>query len=85
MGIHVVEISFPLIYQPPHYRYKPAQLVAHLVGHEGPGSLHSYLKNKGWITGLNAGPQALARGFAMFRVTIHLTQEGFSNCIYIHP
>lgn len=47
------------------------------MGHEGKGSLHSYLKEKGWITELSAGPQGLARGFAGFRVTCYLTKEGF--------
>ncbi|KAJ8522379.1 hypothetical protein ONZ45_g1033 [Pleurotus djamor] len=79
MSFHAVEISFPLEYQPPHWRHKPANFISHLVGHEGPGSLHSYLKGKGWITALSCGPQNLARGFAMFKVTIHLTEEGFQN------
>jgi insulysin len=47
------------------------------VGHEGPGSLHSYLTHKGWITSLNASPQDPARGFGMFKVMIRLTSEGF--------
>ncbi|KAJ3571053.1 hypothetical protein NP233_g3999 [Leucocoprinus birnbaumii] len=79
MDFHALEISFPLDYQPPFWRYKPASFISHLVGHEGPGSLHSYLKGKGWITSLSSGPQNLARAFAMFKVTIHLTEEGFKN------
>ncbi|KZT27341.1 hypothetical protein NEOLEDRAFT_1176768 [Neolentinus lepideus HHB14362 ss-1] len=79
MDFHVLEISFPLAWQPPLWRYKPANFLAHFVGHEGPGSLHSYLKNKGWITGLSSGAQNLARGFAMFKVTIHMTKDGFQN------
>ncbi|OCH92098.1 insulin-degrading enzyme [Obba rivulosa] len=79
MAFHVCEISFPLPYQPPYWQYQPGHFLAHFVGHEGPGSLHSYLKNKGWITALSAGPQNLARGFAMFKVTLHLTKEGFDN------
>ena len=79
MGFHALEISFPLEYQPPHYRSKPGSFLAHFLGHEGPGSLYSYLKNKHWATSLSSGPQSLARGFAMFKVTIHLTEEGFSK------
>lgn len=78
MAFHALEISFPLDFQPPHWRYKPANFLAHFIGHEGPGSLYSYLKGKGWVSSLSAGPQTLARGFAMFKITIHLTQEGFS-------
>ncbi|KAF8911060.1 Metalloenzyme, LuxS/M16 peptidase-like protein [Gymnopilus junonius] len=79
MSFYAVEISFPLEYQPPFWRYKPINLISHFVGHEGPGSLHSYLKNKHWVTSLSSGPQNLARGFAMFKVTIHLTPDGFAN------
>ncbi|PPQ98811.1 hypothetical protein CVT24_003365 [Panaeolus cyanescens] len=79
MAFHAVEISFPLEYQPPNWRYKPANFLSHFIGHEGPGSLYSYLKNKHWVTSLSCGPQSLARGFAMFKVTIHLTPEGFAQ------
>ncbi|KII88123.1 hypothetical protein PLICRDRAFT_160956 [Plicaturopsis crispa FD-325 SS-3] len=79
MSFHAVEISFPLAYQPPYYRTKPGSFVGHFLGHEGPGSLHSYLKGKGWLTGLSAGPQSLGRGFSMFKITISLTNEGFQN------
>jgi insulysin len=81
MGFQALEISFPLDFQPPHWRHKPGNFLAHFVGHEGPGSLHSYLKDKGWITSLNSSPQSLARGFSMFKVTIHLTQQGFGEYI----
>ena len=79
MAFHAMEISFPLEYQPPFWRWKPIDFISHFVGHEGPGSLHSYLKNKHWVSSLNTGQQNLARGFAMFKITIHLTSEGFSK------
>ncbi|KDR81747.1 hypothetical protein GALMADRAFT_58881 [Galerina marginata CBS 339.88] len=79
MAFHAIEISFPLEYQPPFWRHKPTNFISHFLGHEGPGSLHSYLKNKHWVTSLSSGPQNLGRGFAMFKVTIHLTPEGFEN------
>ncbi|KAJ3510226.1 hypothetical protein NLJ89_g4805 [Agrocybe chaxingu] len=79
MAFHALEISFPLEYQPPFWKHKPVNFLSHFVGHEGPGSLHSYLKNKHWVTSLSCGPQNLARGFAMFKITIHLTPEGFAN------
>lgn len=79
MDFHALEMSFPLEYQPPYWRHKPASFLSHFIGHEGPGSLYSYLKEKGWVTSLSAGPQSLARAFAMFKITVHLTQEGFSR------
>jgi insulysin len=82
MAFHALEISFPMEYQPPFWRHKPANFLSHFVGHEGPGSLHSYLKKKHWVTALSCGPQNLARGFAMFKITIHLTPEGFSKHLF---
>ncbi|KAI0780630.1 insulin-degrading enzyme [Trametes elegans] len=79
MSFHALEVSFPLPYMPPFWRHKPASFLAHFLGHEGPGSLHSYLKQKGWVTGLSAGPQNLARGFAMFKVTLFMTPQGFEQ------
>ncbi|KAF9469217.1 Metalloenzyme, LuxS/M16 peptidase-like protein [Collybia nuda] len=79
MGFHALEISFPLEYQPTYWKHKPANFISHFVGHEGPGSLYSYLKGKGWVTSLSTGPQNIARGFNMFKITLHLTQEGFKN------
>lgn len=79
MSFHSIDMAFPLEYQPPLWKYKAAQFIAHLVGHEGPGSLCSYLKSKGWITSLRSESQDLARGFAIFRITCHLTSDGFSK------
>ncbi|GLB34808.1 putative peptidase M16 family protein [Lyophyllum shimeji] len=79
MSFHALEISFPMEYQPPFWKHKPSHFLSHFVGHEGPGSLYSYLKSKGWVTSLNSGPQNLARGFAMFKITVHLTEAGFRH------
>ena len=77
MSFHAIEVSFPLPYQPARWKFKPGNFLAHFIGHEGPGSLYSYLKQKGWLTSLNSGPQNLAREFAMIKVTLQLTREGF--------
>ncbi|KAI0784388.1 insulin-degrading enzyme [Abortiporus biennis] len=79
MSFHALEIIFPIPYQPPFWKGSPGSFVAHFVGHEGPGSLHSYLKSKHWIIALSAGPQTLARGFGTFKITLRLTKEGFDN------
>jgi insulysin len=83
MDFQIIEISFPFEWQPPHWRHSPASFLSHFVGHEGPGSLYSYLKNKGWATALSAGNQNLARGFAMFKATIHLTEVGLGKALYV--
>lgn len=79
MSFHAVEISFPLAWQPPLWQYKPGYFLSHFLGHEGPGSMFTYLKSNGWITSLSAATQALGRGFAMFKVTMYLTKDGFDN------
>ncbi|KAJ7709455.1 Metalloenzyme, LuxS/M16 peptidase-like protein [Mycena rosella] len=79
MTFHALEMTFPIEWQPPFWRHKPTHFLSHFVGHEGPGSVHSYLKNKGWITGLSCGPQNLARGLSTFKVTAYLTIDGFQN------
>ena len=77
--MHSLEISFPLEYQPPLWKHKPIKLISHFVKHKGPGSLHCYLKEKQWLTSLSCDSLALARGFDMFEITIHLTPDGFSK------
>lgn len=48
--------------------------ISHLLGHEGEGSILSYLKNKGWANELSAGPQvrciAMVGLFLIFCVSV---------------
>ncbi|EGO21183.1 hypothetical protein SERLADRAFT_363280 [Serpula lacrymans var. lacrymans S7.9] len=76
-AIHAIQVTFPLKYQPPDWRYKHADLLSHFIGHEGPGSLCSYLKKKGWITTLDSGLSG-SKGFDFFSITIMLTEDGFA-------
>jgi insulysin len=77
MDFHAMEIAIPIDDQTSHWRFKPGSYLASIIGHEGPGSLHSYLKERGWITTLNTGVQDLARGIATFKITFYLSQNGF--------
>ncbi|KAJ7217182.1 Metalloenzyme, LuxS/M16 peptidase-like protein [Mycena pura] len=72
-------ISFPVEWQPPFWRHKPASFITHFVGHEGPGSVHSYLKNKGWITHLSVAARVLAHGLSELSIKLTLTIDGFKN------
>ena len=72
-----MEISFPIDEQIPQWRFKPGDYLTDIIGHEGAGSLYSLLKERGWITSLSAGVQDLARGFATFKILLHLSQNGF--------
>jgi len=58
---------------------KPTVYLGQLIGHEGPGSLHAYLNQKGWITGLSAGTGIRTDDFSMFKVSLSLTDEGMEN------
>ncbi|KZS90042.1 insulin-degrading enzyme [Sistotremastrum niveocremeum HHB9708] len=79
MDFRSLEICFPLEFQDPLYRSKPGSFIAHFIGHEGPGSLFSYLKRQGWAVGLSAGSTELGRGFDILRLNITLTPEGFAS------
>ncbi|KAH8824722.1 Metalloenzyme, LuxS/M16 peptidase-like protein [Flagelloscypha sp. PMI_526] len=72
-----IEITFPLEYQPKQWEYKPGSFLSHFLGHEGPGSLYSYLKGIGLVTSLSSsGASSLGREMSNFKITITLTEDG---------
>ncbi len=75
----IMTLTFPVPPLAEHYRSKPAQYIAYLLGHEGTGSLLSLLKGKGWVDGLSAGAGMDARNEATFDVSMQLTQEGVAH------
>ena len=77
--IHSISLSFAI---PPLHSHKPAHplvVVAHLLGHEGRGSLLSALKMRGWAEALNAGLGMRHPDFATFGITIQATEVGLAN------
>lgn len=74
-----LEFSFPVPPVRAHYQTKPLFYIAHLVGHEGRGSLLSALKAKGWADGLAAGPEFDNSDEATFGISIDLTREGLAR------
>jgi secreted Zn-dependent insulinase-like peptidase len=74
-----LHLSFPVPAPRAHYRKKPLFYIAHLVGHEGAGSLLSVLKARGWANGLAAGPEFENGDWATFGVSIDLTREGLHH------
>ena len=58
------------------YASKPERYYANLLGHEGPGSLLSHLKAKGWAAGLSAGARFADLTFTQFNVKVSLTPAG---------
>jgi len=72
-------ITFPLPDLHPYYKTAPGHYLGHLIGHEGPGSLLSYLKGRGWVNSLVGGQKSGAKGFSFFVVNVDLTEEGIDH------
>ncbi|EJC99289.1 uncharacterized protein FOMMEDRAFT_94516 [Fomitiporia mediterranea MF3/22] len=72
-------IAFPIAWQAALWREKPAWFLVHLLGHEGPGSLHAYLQKKGWLLSLVAGVVNRGRGISLLQMYLQLTKDGFEN------
>lgn len=72
-------ILFPTEDVLPLYRDKPLQYIGNILGHEGRGSLFSWLKAKGWAEALSAGTGLSYRGGATFNISIQLTKEGVDH------
>jgi insulysin len=62
-----------------YYNIKPEALVGFCIGHEGKGSLLSYLKNEGLATGLSAGASFETSDYGSFSIHIQLTQKGLDH------
>ena len=71
-----LSIAFPTGDELAVYRQKPLQYIGNILGHEGQGSLLSWLKDKGWAEGLAAGTGLSYSGGSTFNITIKLTREG---------
>ncbi|WP_406663394.1 insulinase family protein [Gallaecimonas sp. GXIMD1310] len=69
-------INFPLPSTQAEYRQKPLTFISHLLGHEGPGSLLAYLKQRGWVEALSAGGGISGSGFREYAVQFLLTEQG---------
>lgn len=74
-----LEVLFPLPSVEAYYREKPLNYIGNLLGHEGPGSLLSLLKAKGWAEGLSAGVELDDRRNSLFQVAIQLTDAGLHH------
>lgn len=61
------------------YYCSPEAYLSHLIGHEGDGSLLSYLKQLGLAIELVSGEKNSAPGFNFFTVDLELTIEGLNQ------
>ncbi|SIN76220.1 insulinase family protein [Salinivibrio sp. ES.052] len=77
--VRKLTLAFSVPEHPTQYRTKPLSYIAHLLGYEGPGSLMSLLKNKGYINTLSAGGGISGRDFREFTLGFALTELGLSH------
>ncbi|KAG5874566.1 hypothetical protein JTB14_019568 [Gonioctena quinquepunctata] len=74
-----MNIIFPCEDLTEYYMSAPGHYISHLIGHEGPGSILSVLKARGWSSSLVAGSKPSPRGFGFFGVAVDLTEEGMNH------
>ncbi|KAL8419541.1 hypothetical protein RB594_002666 [Gaeumannomyces avenae] len=80
METRELNLFFPFFDEEPLYESQPSRYISHLIGHEGPGSIMSYIKSKGWANSLTAGPYSVCPGSpSIFDCQIRLTEEGLQN------
>ena len=71
-----LDLTFPMTDQWSLFESKPSHYISHLIGHEGPGSILSYLKAKGWADALTAGTEAVCAGSpSLYKCVVTLTEE----------
>ncbi|KAL3625772.1 hypothetical protein CASFOL_030301 [Castilleja foliolosa] len=85
--VHVLDLSWTLPSLRKDYLKKAEDYLAHLLGHEGRGSLLFFLKAKGWATSISAGvsDEGMHRSTIayIFGMSIHLTDLGMEKIFEI--
>ena len=71
-----LEISFAIPSTRHMYESKPGRQLGFILGHEGKGSLLSYLKDKGWAQALSGGARPETKEYGMATIRIGLTPKG---------
>jgi insulysin len=79
MQTRSLEMYFQYQDEEPMYETQPSRYLSHMIGHEGPGSILSYIKAKGWANGLSAGSMTVCPGAAFFTVSVKLTPDGLEH------
>ncbi|MCY3860242.1 MAG: insulinase family protein [Gammaproteobacteria bacterium] len=79
MSNRSISIEWPVPDYTPYLRTKPLNYLGNLIGHEGEGSLHQLLQNRGWINSLSAGGFRSDRGNSEFGVSVGVTDSGWEH------
>ncbi|MBC3766723.1 insulinase family protein [Neptunicella marina] len=83
-------LTFATVPQKQDFKSKPLQIIGHILGEEGRGSLLCYLKEQNWATSMSAGPGITGSNFCDFNINLQLTDEGLNaidaicNAIFWH-
>lgn len=81
--VHILDLTWTLPCLHQEYLKKSEDYLAHLLGHEGRGSLHSFLKGRGWVTSISAGvgDEGMHRSSIayIFVMSMHLTDSGLEK------
>jgi len=77
--IRTLSLSFPIPSQQKYYRDKPVNYIASLLGHEGPGSLFTQLKQAGLVESLSAGSGMDTGTQETVEISMSLTPEGLKK------
>jgi len=81
--VRELNFTFPVPSPDPYYREKPGEYIANLLGHEGEGSLHQFLKARGWIESLTAEAGRVDSTNGAISVSFELTQAGAQHTVEI--
>ena len=77
---HTLTVTWQIPSMCPHWQSKPADYLAHLLGHEASGSILSCLKHRGWAMGCSAGTgedgESDASTHALFMFQVSLSEAG---------
>ncbi|OWO99030.1 hypothetical protein B2J93_6607 [Marssonina coronariae] len=80
MDSRQLDLQFPFIDEELLFESQPSRYISHLIGHEGPGSIMSFVKSKGWANGLSAGVYPVCPGTpGILTIQVRLTEEGLKN------
>lgn len=79
MDTRYLDLHFEFPDEDELYETHPGKYIAHLIGHEGSGSILSYLKKKGWVNELSSGSAPICPGTGLFTVRLSLTEEGLKH------
>ncbi|MEM7217217.1 MAG: insulinase family protein [Pseudomonadota bacterium] len=71
--------TWPVPSLDPHYRVKPGNYIANLLGHEGTGSLYDLLSQRGWVESLGASGQSFDDTNAFISIDMQLTEAGYEK------